>query len=191
MGKPPSDTEESIVKFCTHCGGPLQYTIPPGDDRQRYHCQTCNTIHYLNPKVVVGCIGCIDDRILLCKRAIQPQHGKWTLPAGYLENGETAMDGALRETMEEARAPLRNVQPYGLINVLPVNQIYLIFLGALEGPMAPGLESLEVGLFGKDQIPWDQLAFASITLSIRQFYHDHPTGRFPFFTADIPAQKGY
>jgi ADP-ribose pyrophosphatase YjhB (NUDIX family) len=176
------------VNYCSHCGGPLRSIIPPGDDRQRFVCKSCHNIQYQNPKVVVGCIGRMGSRILLCKRAIDPQYGKWTLPAGYLENGETAAQGALRETMEEARAPIRNIAPYGLINVLAVNQIYLMFLGDLEGPMAPGPESLEVGLFSQERIPWEKIAFTSITLSIRQFYRDLPNGRFPFFSTDIPPR---
>ena len=119
------------MKFCSNCGLPVGYHIPDGDDRPRYVCDACKTIHYENPKMVVGCIAEWEDKILLCRRAIEPRMGKWTIPAGYLENAETVSDGAMRETLEEANARVEIISPYTLYNLTFISQIYFIFRARL------------------------------------------------------------
>jgi ADP-ribose pyrophosphatase YjhB (NUDIX family) len=136
--------------------------------------------------MVVGCIPEWKGRILLCKRAIEPRLGKWTLPAGYLEAGETTAQGAARETLEEARADVEIIAPYTLLNLTFVDQIYLFFRARLlDGEFGCGHESLEVELFGEDEIPWDDLAFKTVSKTLRLYFHDRATGQFPFHMADI------
>ena len=174
------------MNFCSNCGQPLTYIRPPGDDRCRYYCEACGVIHYQNPLMVVGCIPEMEDKILLCRRAIEPCYGKWTLPAGYLENGETVAEGAKREAFEEARARVEILAPYALYNICYVNQIYLMFRARLENNnFRAGSESLVVRLFAEDDIPWDEIAFRVIVKTLKQYYSDRRTGRFPFYVADI------
>ena len=142
------------MNHCSQCGELVRRGIPPGDDRERFICPACGRIHYQNPRMVVGCIPRWENRTLLCRRAIEPCYGKWTLPAGYLENGETVAAGAGRETYEEARARVEIVSPYALYNICYVNQIYLIFRARLmDHNFEPGSESIEVKLFLEDEIP--------------------------------------
>ena len=174
------------MNFCSNCGQPLTFLKPPGDDRYRYCCETCGVIHYQNPLMVVGCIPEIEDKILLCRRAIEPCYGKWTLPAGYLENGETVAAGAKREAFEEARARVEILAPYALYNICHVNQIYLIFRARLEDDnFQAGSESLVVRLFSEDDIPWHEIAFRVIKETLKQYYMDRRTGRFRFYVGDI------
>ncbi len=174
------------MNFCSNCGQPLTFLKPPGDDRFRYCCETCGVIHYQNPLMVVGCIPEMEDKILLCRRAIEPCYGKWTLPAGYLENGETVAAGAKRETFEEARARVEILAPYALYNICHVNQIYLMFRARLEDDnFQAGSESLVVRLFSEDDIPWHEIAFRVIKETLKQYYMDRRTGRFQFFVGDI------
>ena len=174
------------MNYCSSCGQPLTYRLPPGDDRSRYVCKSCNTIHYQNPTMVVGCIPEMDNKILFCRRAIEPCYGKWTLPAGYLENGETVSAGARRETFEEARARVEILAPYALYNICYVNQIYLIFRARLiDQNFGPGSESLEVRLFSEAEIPWDEIAFRVIEKTLIQFLKDRPKGLFPFHIGNI------
>jgi ADP-ribose pyrophosphatase YjhB (NUDIX family) len=174
------------MNFCSNCGDTLILRTPPGDDRPRYLCKSCGTIHYENPKVVVGCIAEKEGKILLCRRAIEPCSGKWTLPAGYLENGETVAQGAERETYEEAGANIEIFAPYALFNICHVNQIYIIFRGRLIGnKIKAGSESSEVRFFAEEDIPWDQIAFTVIEAALRQYFRDKPSGLFPFHMGDI------
>ena len=174
------------MNFCSNCGQPLTFLKPPGDDRSRYCCETCGIIHYQNPLMVVGCIPEMEDKILLCRRAIEPCYGKWTLPAGYLENGETVAAGARREAFEEARARVEILAPYALYNICHVNQIYLMFRARLEDDnIQAGSESLVVRLFSEADIPWHEIAFRVIKETLKQYYMDRRTGRFPFFVRDI------
>jgi len=130
--------------------------------------------------MVVGCIPEWKDRILLCKRSIEPKHGKWTVPAGYLENGETITEGAKRETFEEACARVENLEPYALMSIAYISQVYLIFRGQLmDTDFAPGAESSEVRLFSEGEIPWDDLAFMVIQETLRRYFKDWQTGTFP------------
>jgi ADP-ribose pyrophosphatase YjhB (NUDIX family) len=137
--------------------------------------------------MVVGCIPETEGRVLLCRRSIEPCYGKWTLPAGYLENGETVADGARREAFEEARARVEILAPYALYNICHVNQIYLMFRSRLKDHnFRAGSESLEVALFDEADIPWEEIAFQVIRETLIQYYMDRRTGRFPFHMGDIP-----
>jgi ADP-ribose pyrophosphatase YjhB (NUDIX family) len=174
------------MKFCSNCGSPVAYAVPPGDDRARFICGGCGIIHYQNPRMVAGCIPAYGSQVLLCRRAIEPCYGKWTLPAGYLENGETVSACAARETREETGALVENLNPYLLYNICHIDQIYLMFLGRLTDlGSGPGKESLEVRLFTEDDIPWDQIAFRVITETLKTYFHDRPAGMFPFTIGDI------
>src|SRR6185436_16493671 len=155
-----SRLEADRVKVCSHCGSAaLASRIPEGDTLPRYVCASCGTIHYQNPKTVVGCLPEWNDRVLLCKRAIEPRLGLWTLPAGFLENGETLETGALRETLEEANARVDLGDLYTMISLLHVHQVYMMYRAELcDLDFGPGPESLEVRLFDESEIPWETLA---------------------------------
>ena len=177
------------MNYCSDCGKSVAFRIPAGDDRPRFVCTSCGAIHYSNPKMVVGCIPESNGKILLCRRAIEPRSGKWTLPAGYLENGETVSDCARRETFEEARARVENLKPYALLNLPFINQVYFIFRAHLANhDYRAGSESLEVKLYGPDAIPWSELAFPGIHETLRLYCGDLVTGEFPFRTVDVAQQ---
>lgn len=169
------------MKFCSSCGSSeLGLRIPAGDTLPRYMCPACGEIHYQNPKVVVGCLPEFDDRILLCRRAIEPRYGFWTLPAGFLENGESITAGAVRETLEEASAGVEVGALYTVISLPYINQVYVMFRARLvDLDFGPGPESLEVRLFPEDEIPWERLAFRTITRTLRNFFVDRKLGAFP------------
>ncbi|MDY6989941.1 MAG: NUDIX hydrolase [Thermodesulfobacteriota bacterium] len=174
------------MKYCSNCGARVTSRIPSGDDRPRFVCDACQSIHYENPKIVVGSIPELGDRILLCRRAIKPRLGKWTLPAGYLENGESLVDAAKREAYEEARANLTDLTPYALFNLTFVNQVYVMFrCRLLDHDYRPGAESLEVRLLAEHEIPWDQMAFSSIRETLKRYFMDRKKGTFPLHMADI------
>jgi ADP-ribose pyrophosphatase YjhB (NUDIX family) len=174
------------MKYCTQCTHELSRGTPPGDDRQRWYCGRCGEIHYENPKMVVGCIPQWEDRILFCRRAIEPRSGYWTLPAGFMENSETTEEGALRELMEEAGARLAHLSPFSLFDLPLVSQIYLFFHGPLDSPTwSAGVESLEVRLFKPREIPWGELAFPVVTKTLRLFLEDQEKGAFGFHTGVI------
>ena len=160
-------------KFCSVCGSATALIIPPGEDRYRSVCEACQTVHYENPKVVVGCIVEQEEQILLCKRAIEPQHGKWTIPAGYLENNETTTQGAIRETLEECGAKVERIAPYRIFDLPHFSQIYFLFRAQLiTCPFLPTHESSEVKLFKVDDIPWNQLAFKVIATTLEHYLDD-------------------
>jgi len=167
------------MKFCSSCGSPVNKEIPEGDNRERCVCGQCSEIHYQNPKVIAGVIPVYGDQILLCKRAIEPRLGFWTLPAGFLENGESSLEGALRECAEEANATVINPQLYGLFDIPQISQVYVFYRGELAEPIfGPSSESSEVALFNEDNIPWDELAFPVIELALNYFLEDRKTGQF-------------
>jgi ADP-ribose pyrophosphatase YjhB (NUDIX family) len=169
------------VKFCSQCGSPaLELRVPDGDTLPRRICTACGAIHYQNPKVVVGCLPVWEEKVLLCKRAIEPRLGLWTLPAGFLENGETIFAGAARETAEEARARVEIGPLYTMISLPLIDQIYVMFRARLlDLDFGAGPESLEVRLFDEDEIPWGELAFRTITRTLRNFFLDRKLGAFP------------
>jgi ADP-ribose pyrophosphatase YjhB (NUDIX family) len=174
------------MNYCSHCGAKVTLTIPLADDRPRYVCGECGAIHYENPKVVVGCIPQWEGKILMCRRAIEPRLGTWTIPAGYLENGETVSDGARREMFEEARAQADRLHPFGLYNICHVNQIYLVFLAQLsDAKFAAGHESLEVRLFEMGDIPWNALSFPVIVHTLEKFVEARRQHDFRFHIEDI------
>ena len=169
------------MKFCSQCGSDaLEHRIPEGDSLPRWVCTRCGTIHYQNPKIVVGCLPVWNEQVLLAKRAIDPRKGLWTLPAGFLENGETLAAGALRETAEEARARVEVGPLYTMISLPQINQVYVMFRARLlDRDFGPGTESLEVRLFEEDEVPWGELAFRTITRTLRNFFLDRKLGAFP------------
>lgn len=175
-----------VIKFCSQCGGPTNSLVPPGDSLPRYVCERCGHIHYENPRLVVGCVATWEERVLLCRRAIEPRLGYWTLPAGFMENGETTGEAAARETREEACAEVVLEQPFAMVNVAHINQVHLFYRGVLKAPtFGAGEESLETSLFLESEIPWQQLAFRSVNLCLRHFIDDRARGYFGFHTADL------
>jgi len=185
------------MNFCSHCGSPrLEFRVPTGDTLRRFVCPQCGTIHYQNPKIVVGCLPVWEGRVLLCKRAIEPRLGLWTLPAGFLENGETLMAGAQRETVEEAAASVEVGELYTVISLPQINQVYVVFRAQLLAlDFGPGPESLEVELFQEEDIPWDRIAFRTIGRTLRNYFLDRKLGAFPVHVSMIerrtpPARAG-
>jgi ADP-ribose pyrophosphatase YjhB (NUDIX family) len=178
------------VNFCSNCGAPVVQRVPDGDSRPRYVCDGCGMVHYQNPNIVAGCLIEVDGRILLARRAIEPRYGLWTLPAGFMENGETTLQAAMRETLEEAGASVTIDKLYTLFNLPRVNQVYMLYLAHLTAPgFAPGAESLEVELFGEAQIPWDSLAFPTIRQTLEYYVQDRPRGAFPLHCATIVRER--
>lgn len=176
------------MKYCHHCSAPLVQKIPTGDDKLRHCCEQCNSIFYSNPKNVVGTLPVYENKILLCKRAIKPRYGKWTLPAGFMENGESSLEGAVRETMEEAGANI-DVDAnslYTLFNLPTINQVYMFFRANLvDLDFAPGAESLEVELFVENEIPWDEIAFPVVKSTLEHYFIDREQERFPVRMFDV------
>jgi len=163
------------VNYCSHCGKRVTLKIPPGDNLERYVCDSCEMIHYQNPNNVAGAILVWQDRVLMCKRAIEPRYGLWTFPAGFMENNETVHQAAIRESMEEANARVGPLTLFGVFSMPYISQVHLIFSGRLLGDdVSPGEESLEVGLFTRDQIPWDELAFPVIEHSLKLYFQYGP-----------------
>ncbi len=175
------------MKYCNQCGNAVSLKTPPADNRPRYICQHCETVHYQNPKVVAGCLVEADDgRILLCRRAIEPRYGYWTLPAGFMELGETTLEAALRETFEEAQARVEIDGLFAVFNLPHVDQVYMMFRSRLvDGVYGAGEETLEAGLFERHTIPWDNLAFSTIRHTLRLFYEDQANDRYRVHTGDI------
>ena len=174
------------MKFCSNCGAPVVRRIPPGDTLPRFVCDACGIVHYQNPLVVVGSIPEHEGRILLCRRAIEPRYGYWTLPAGFLENGETVAAGAVRETTEEAGASIELGQPFSLVSVPCVNQVHLFFRARLQHlDFKPGEETLEVALCDEASIPWKDIAFRTVALTLRHWFADRKAGRFTFHAEDL------
>jgi ADP-ribose pyrophosphatase YjhB (NUDIX family) len=174
------------VKFCNNCGAVVSPRIPPGDTHVRHVCDACGTIHYQNPKIVAGCLPLWEDKVLLCRRAIEPRYGLWTLPAGFMEKGETTLEAAMRETLEEARAKVEIDGLCTLFNLPHVDQVYVLYRGRLlDLDYAPGHETLEARLFGEAEIPWQQLAFRVIHETLKLFFADRQSGRYRTHTGDI------
>jgi ADP-ribose pyrophosphatase YjhB (NUDIX family) len=174
------------MKFCSTCGAPVSQSIPPGDSRLRHVCARCGEIHYQNPKLVVGAIAEWENRVLLCRRAIEPCHGKWTLPAGFMENGETTAEAAARETLEEACATIEVDDMFALIDLPYISQVHVFYRARLLSPaFRPGEESLDAALVALDQIPWDELAFRTVTRALRHYLADREAGQWRFHHESI------
>lgn len=182
------------MRFCPSCGHEVQQAIPPGDNRLRHCCPSCSAIHYQNPKMVLGTIPVWGDKVLLCRRAIEPRYGYWTLPAGFMENGESTGEGAARETLEEAGARIELGEPFSILDVPQIEQIHMFFHATMLGPeLDPGPESLEARLFDESEIPWDALAFRTVSQTLRWYFEDRREGRFRLHTETIryqPRPKG-
>lgn len=160
------------MKYCSDCGGRVSLQIPPGDNRERSVCGNCGTVHYKNPLIVVGCVAESDGKILLCKRSIEPRYGYWTVPAGFMELGETLAAGAARETLEEALAPVEIGHQLASVDVVDAGQVHIFFTGKLTGGYGVGEESLDTRLFSEDEIPWDELAFRSGRFALQKYLED-------------------
>ncbi len=174
------------MNFCSACGEKVHLVIPEGDNRHRYVCKSCQTIHYENPKIVTGCIAQWQDKILLCKRAIEPRYGLWTLPAGFMENQETNMQGAARETAEEANADVENMQLFCVFSIAHINQVYTMYRGDLvAGKASAGMESLDVALLAESEIPWQDIAFQVVNECLKLYFKDVKRGSFKVHYGDI------
>ena len=179
------------MKFCSHCGNPVELRIPIGDNRERFVCAHCDAVHYQNPKIVAGCLAEWEGRILMCRRAIEPRAGLWTLPAGFMENDETTSEAAARETLEEANARVELTDLYTVFSLPHVSQVYMVFRGRLlDLDYSPGEESLEVELFEEADIPWSHIAFETIRQTLRFYFEDRRSGRFGLHMGDIVRRGG-
>ena len=174
------------MNFCPNCAAAITQRVPPGDSALRYVCDACGSIHYQNPKLVVGCVPEWENRILLCRRAIEPRYGYWTLPAGFMENGETTGQGAARETLEEAGAHVELIAAFSMISVPSVNQVHVFYRARLQDlEFQPGVESLEVALFDETKTPWKDIAFRTVALTLKHWFADRARGSYGFHAEDI------
>ena len=166
------------MNFCSKCGSPIAIKTPPGDHLPRFVCDNCGAIHYKNPLLVLGCVPEWEGRILLCRRAIEPRHGYWTVPAGFMENGETMQEAAARECHEEAMANVEIGSLLAVVNVTHAHQVHVMFRARLLKPeFGPGAESLEVMLCNEADVPWGDLAFPSGEFTLRKYFADRTAGR--------------
>ncbi|XP_042378548.1 nudix hydrolase 23, chloroplastic-like [Zingiber officinale] len=179
------------IRFCHSCGNPTKQVIPDGEEKIRAVCTVCSKIHYENPKMVVGCLVEHNDKVLLCRRKIEPSYGLWTLPAGFLEIGESAAEGAARETLEEACAEVEVLSPFAQLDIPRIGQSYIIFRARLKTPhFSPGPESLECKLFALEDIPFDSLAFSSIIVTLKMYIKDIASGALKFHYCTINKRPG-
>ena len=174
------------MNFCSHCGNAVIKKIPQGDNRERYVCSNCGMIHYQNPKVIAGVLPVFGQQILLCKRSIEPRHGFWTLPAGFLENGESSLEGALRECVEEANATVINPELYAVFDIPQINQVYIFYRAQLlDLSFYPGIETTQTELFAEEDIPWDEISFPSVSETLKHFFEDRRNDSFRFHEQNI------
>ena len=174
------------MKFCSACGATVELRVPDDDNRIRHICTACGIIHYQNPKMVIGSIPEWEDKILLCRRAIEPRHGLWTLPGGFMENGESTAQAAVRETQEEANARIELGDLYSMYSLPYINQVHMLFRARLlDLDFGPGPESLEVKLFSEAEIPWDEIAFRPVRLSLEHYFAERKNGTFTFHTGEL------
>ena len=167
------------MNFCSKCGHEISFGKIPNDEKPRFHCTNCKTIHYQNPNIVAGCLPIWQDKVLLCRRAIEPRKGFWNVPAGYLENEETVEAGAMREVWEEAMAKVSILSLHLVYSIPQFNQVYMLFLAELSEPIFDvGIESLEVKLFSESEIPWNEIAFSSSTKALEYYFEDRKKGKF-------------
>jgi len=178
------------MNYCSQCGHDITVSIPQGDNRERDVCTHCGMIFYQNPKIIAGCLPIWEDKVLLCKRAIEPRHGLWTLPAGFMENQESLAEAAQRETWEEALARVDKPRLYTVFSLPDINQVYMLFRAKLAAEeFAAGEESLEVALFTEETIPWDNLAFHTVRLTLQHYFTDRKTALFPLHVDTLYHQK--
>ena len=177
---------ERTIQHCRACGSATRYQVPADDNRPRAVCSACELIHYENPLNVVGTLPVWGDQVLLCRRAIEPRHGLWTLPAGFMELGESTAGGALRETVEEAGAKVELEGLFTVLNVVQVGQVHFFYRARMtDTRLDPGPETLEARLFREDEIPWDELAFRTVRETLRLYFEDRRRGQFGMHCADI------
>lgn len=185
--------QRNMIKHCRECGAAVAYRIPDdGDTRERAVCPACGTIHYVNPLLVVGTVPYLGNRVLLCKRNIEPRFGKWTLPAGFMEMGETVAEGAARETAEEAGAQIEMGAFFSTMSVPRVGQVHVFYLARLlSEQFNPGFETMEARLFSEDDIPWDEISFTTVRETLKCFFTDLRRGTWGVHDIDIhgPPQK--
>lgn len=182
----PPMLEARRIKHCRVCGGATQYLIPADDNRHRAVCTVCGEVHYENPLNVVGTVPVWGDQVLLCRRNIEPRYGMWTLPAGFMELGETTAEGALRETVEEAGARVEMQGLFSMLNVVRAGQVHLFYRARLEDiNFDPGPETIEAQLFHEHQIPWEQLAFRTVRDTLKFYFADRAVGQFGLHVGDI------
>lgn len=178
------------MNFCSQCGHAVTQRIPEGDNRPRFVCGQCQVIHYQNPRIVAGCLPIWGEQVLLCRRAIEPRRGFWTLPAGFMENGETLEQAAARETLEEACARVKELSLYTLFDLPHINQVYMLFRAELvDRDFAAGEESLEVRLFDERDIPWTELAFPTIGRTLEYYFLDRAQHSYPLRNEAIQAMN--
>jgi len=174
------------IDHCARCGTRVEQRIPEDDNRERAVCPSCSHVHYINPLNVVGTLPVWEDKVLLCRRNIEPRKGLWTLPAGFMEMGETTEEGACRETDEEAGARIELLGLYSILNVVPAGQVHFFYRARLlDTHFQPGPETIEARLFGEADIPWDELAFRTVRMTLERFFADRLTGQFGMLCADI------
>jgi ADP-ribose pyrophosphatase YjhB (NUDIX family) len=174
-GQPPTITG---MNFCPACGAPIAVRVPEGDHLPRSVCTACGTVHYRNPKIIAGCVPEHEGRILVCRRAIEPRRGFWTIPAGFMEVGETLQQAAARESQEEALARVEVGSPCAIVHVLHAEQVHVMFRARLAAPdFGVGPESLETVLCEESDIPWPELAFRSVEYCLRRYFEDRAAGR--------------
>ena len=175
------------VKYCRNCGTAVVYRVPDdGDTKERGVCPACGLIHYENPLNVVGTVPYLGNRVLLCKRNIEPRWGKWTLPAGFMELGESTAQGAARETDEEAGAEYEMGKLFSVLSVVRAGQVHLFYLAQLlSDRFDPGHETIEARLFREDEIPWDEIAFRTVRETLLRYFEDRRKGQFGMHTGDI------
>ncbi len=174
------------MNFCADCGGRVSVRTPAGDHLPRYICDQCGAVHYENPRIVAGCVPELDGRILLCKRGIEPRLGYWTVPAGFMENGETLQQAAARESREEALVSVDIGSLLSIVHVLPAHQVHVFFRARLrDHEFGVGPESLEVELVDPADIPWSDIAFPSTEFTLRRYLEDRASGREPYHFAEL------
>lgn len=176
------------INFCSSCGGAIEFRCPVDDNRPRHICSICGIIHYQNPKMVINSIPEWENQVLLCRRAIEPRYGLWTLPGGFMENGETTAQAAIRETLEEANARIAIGELHSMYSLPYIDQVHMTFRATLlDLDFSPGPESLEVKLFSETEIPWDEIAFRPVKFSLEHYFADRRNDNFRFHSGDLSA----
>ena len=189
MFTPIHQPPRTRILYCRHCGHATEQRTPQDDITPRSVCPACGTIHYVNPLVVVGTVPYLGDKVLLCKRNIEPRRGKWTLPAGFMELDETTAEGAARETVEESGAEFDIGPLFGVMNVPRVGQVHLFYLCALRHDrFDPGTETMEAQLFAEEDIPWDEIAFLTVRHTLQNYFEDRRRGAFGVHSMDLSVK---